>query len=1313
MMQATKNMDIALGVDIHLIQPPGPVPPVPIPHPFVGILFDVFDHLPIVGGTVFINNSPRALAGTEAKALPTHIPIGGAFVKPPGNEGSQFMGSTMVKMDGEVAAYNTLPVLSCQDVGAPAPPRPNPKQKSKPKSLMLPLSINITIPIGPPVMIGGAPTVSLFQIGFSIGLSALGKGLKKLANSKMMQNAMKKFKAMRQKAFKNMKPGFLKCKVLRAEPVNIVTGEVVVEQADFSLPWRIPLNWTRRYSSQSTRIGVCGYGWETPADARLEVDDMGIVTFFDGNPGASVFEGLPEGLPDEKPIMEMVDGALLEKTETGYMVTTKPGLMYHFPEFKRGQNEVVVGRVTDRCNNEVQYIRNERGALEEIQESSGIKILIRGQLDRIQEMILIHPIEDQPRLLLRYEYEGNHQLVRVYDALGNPYQFAYTGGVMTSHTDRNGLTFNYEYDELSPEGKCVHAWGDGGLYDYEFEYLEGETRFVDSLGGEWRSSHVNALIFKEIDPLGGVTNYEYDSSGRTSLVIDPNLNQTIYIYDFYGNVVKYVMPDNSEVHLDYNADGNLVKTIDPNSNEWTYVWDERGLFVERISPRGGIWSYSYNREGDLVSVKDPKGNQVHASYDSYGQCVEEKSDLGYITNYEYNALGLLTKFINQRKEEYGFLYDIKGQLLRIIDPISNVELFGYDPEGNLILYVDQEGNETRQEFSGLGEVMKRVNPDGTKVLYKLDTEENIISVTNEKGQEYNYLRDGLGNIIKEVDYWGGEKFFKRDPCGNIIKFVNSSGNKVRFEYDGLGRVLLRKFNTGEEERFAFDNNGNLILAENNTIIVERKYDSENNLINEKQGDFWLMKEYDISNNCIKIESSLGNKVEYNYDKRSEVISVVVNGDDFIAFERGERGLINNAKIFDYLNKNCSYDGTGRLSNVRIENDEKIISDKLISYDKLGNLVEYKDFVREINDKFFYDNNSRIIKFQKSSDQELSLHYDPTGNLGEQAEQNGNTDDYIRSLIFEDHTYQFNLDGNLVNLKSSRGSFEFGWDAINQLSSIQKNEQKNILFKYDALGRRVYKEVDGVVTRFHWNENVLLSEGNKDNSSVEYIYLPGSFEPIGLLGDKLYYYENDQIGLPRELIDRSGEIVWSGEYDVFGSFKENEDNICSNPIRFVGQYHDLETDLYYSRFRYYDPHLGRFISQDPIGLYWGADPYAYAPNVWSWTDPFGLACVKTAKPGEYYEAVIGRNGELILGRKLTKEQAVSVMRRHINEGAHGAGIYTKKAKDARKVATEAGKRPAVKHSAHPDRATGSKKGRYSHFHDRDHAGGGHSWYGAPH
>jgi RHS repeat-associated protein len=70
-------------------------------------------------------------------------------------------------------------------------------------------------------------------------------------------------------------------------------------------------------------------------------------------------------------------------------------------------------------------------------------------------------------------------------------------------------------------------------------------------------------------------------------------------------------------------------------------------------------------------------------------------------------------------------------------------------------------------------------------------------------------------------------------------------------------------------------------------------------------------------------------------------------------------------------------------------------------------------------------------------------------------------------------------------------------------------------------------------------------------------------------------------------------------------------VLEQPFRFQGQQFDEETGLHYNRYRYYDPGVGRFISQDPIGLRGGSNPFMYAPNPDGWVDPLGLAKEKCA------------------------------------------------------------------------------------------------------
>ena len=108
----------------------------------------------------------------------------------------------------------------------------------------------------------------------------------------------------------------------------------------------------------------------------------------------------------------------------------------------------------------------------------------------------------------------------------------------------------------------------------------------------------------------------------------------------------------------------------------------------------------------------------------------------------------------------------------------------------------------------------------------------------------------------------------------------------------------------------------------------------------------------------------------------------------------------------------------------------------------------------------------------------------------------------------------------------------------------------------------------------------------------------------------YYIHTDHLGTPQELTDRDGNLQWIGQYRAWGELAKANDSKGNTanvemPLRFQGQYFDAETGLHYNRFRYYDPQIGRFTTQDPISLAGGLNLYQYAPNPVLWADPFGL------------------------------------------------------------------------------------------------------------
>ncbi|HEV2147520.1 MAG TPA: RHS repeat-associated core domain-containing protein [Longimicrobiaceae bacterium] len=130
----------------------------------------------------------------------------------------------------------------------------------------------------------------------------------------------------------------------------------------------------------------------------------------------------------------------------------------------------------------------------------------------------------------------------------------------------------------------------------------------------------------------------------------------------------------------------------------------------------------------------------------------------------------------------------------------------------------------------------------------------------------------------------------------------------------------------------------------------------------------------------------------------------------------------------------------------------------------------------------------------------------------------------------------------------------------------------------------------------------------------YAFYPGVNRPYLMeRGGERYYYLTEVPGHVAGLIDSTGALVNQYRYSPFGEAEVVREQV-QNPLRFTAREYDAETGLYYYRARYYDPALARFISEDPIGLEGGINPYAYAGNdPVNFTDPFGL-CVGVGSTG---------------------------------------------------------------------------------------------------
>ncbi|NTY93688.1 RHS repeat-associated core domain-containing protein [Pseudomonas putida] len=160
------------------------------------------------------------------------------------------------------------------------------------------------------------------------------------------------------------------------------------------------------------------------------------------------------------------------------------------------------------------------------------------------------------------------------------------------------------------------------------------------------------------------------------------------------------------------------------------------------------------------------------------------------------------------------------------------------------------------------------------------------------------------------------------------------------------------------------------------------------------------------------------------------------------------------------------------------------------------------------------------------------------------------------------------------------------------------------------------EINGEVEqkRFLWQGLRMLRE-ETPAQSILYLYEPGSYAPLARVdqvegeGQKVYYFHTDQIGTPLELTDSDGQIIWQATYRCWGAVEQLPVNKVEQNLRFQGQYFDVETGLHYNTFRFYDPKVGRFLTQDPIGLAGGLNIYSYAENPIQEIDPLGWCSTK--------------------------------------------------------------------------------------------------------
>lgn len=1272
-MPVAKFYDLAIGLDIHAATLPAS-PVCPVPH--IGMVFDVMaavmaaistsvpapkSKIGSVGVSLLKGMAPSvkvhgqwvAQAGIPIVHLPAmvlHFPFP---IVAPTSQSEMWMGSSTVLADGGPCCTQFHPALSCNTVGfIPNSCGRKGRFKRPFKSLVLPTSmLSIITSGGKPVLVGGPPTIDLFQLGMKLGLKGLGK-------TKLFKKIQDKIDDL----VKRSPLGKLQDKSRRflfGEPVDAATGAVFHTNTDFELPGPIPFVWERTYYSDAESDGALGFNWHHGYDMGIRPHgaDAGVmlVRLSDGR-----LTGMP-ALPEGGSHYNRKEKLRWSRDASGYLLCDRNKLCYRFEGGTDREGYRLLSEIYTLDGHRIGFGYDSRGGLRRITDSRGKELSVDTD-DKCRITRIRTDAGQTPHVLVRYRYDEAGNLAETSDALDACKYFEYRGHQLVKLTNQSGMSFYWEYEGRGETARCIRTRGDGGVQEYRVKYGKGVTHATDSLGHTTAYHHTpDRLVYKTEDPGGGITRYLYNEFEEVQTVVNPAGYATKRVYDEYGNPLSHTDENGGITRYGYDERQNLIRLTTPAGRTQSWKYDEYDRVVKRTAPSGQTLVYAY-RGGDIHTITDERGNLYEF------KCHETTRDLeslvyptGGMRTWKHDDKGRVIRETDTRGNVTAYAYDAADNLIRMEEPDGNVHLFEYDASGNMVRAQDKL-REVEFAYGPLG-VMTSRKQGNRRIRFTYDSELRLRGIRNENGESHTFELDGDGRVVEERGFDGIRRRYLRDAAGTVLAVERPGGRHTAYRTDGAGNVLQEEHHDGSLTRYAYDADGLLLRAWNDTDKVTLTRDAAGRVTKEEQGARQITHAYDGHGNLMRTASSLGADIRYDYDTQGNLHAMSAADGWLASWQRDREGLELQRTMSGGVQVNRRRDTLGREVELSIRNGGSTSGLTRYLWGMGNRLLEKQDHYAGIETRYHYDEFDNLISSETcdGAGRQIETIYripDRVGNLyknpggGDRRYERGG-----RLTEDENHYYHYDCEGNLIfkeqknpgapvptpaerkaaekeqgiTFKAQGAGWRYRWRADGMLESVTRPDGKTALFGYDALGRRTQKIFDGTVMRWLWNANTPLHEWTypaaelpkitRDDAGREvsrtqepaenvttWLFEQGTFVPCGKITDgKHYSIIADYLGTPTRMYDENGTKVWDCRLDIYGKVANFEgDSLSDCPFRYQGQYEDSETGLYYNRFRYYDPDSGNYLSKDPIGLNGGMQLYGYVHDTNNWLDPLGLA-----------------------------------------------------------------------------------------------------------
>jgi RHS repeat-associated protein len=905
-----------------------------------------------------------------------------------------------------------------------------------------------------------------------------------------------------------------KCRWIGRDPIDMATGEMVMQMTDLTLPGVLPLVLQRTYVSRYTVGGWFGRGWSSVLDQRLELDAQGIC--FASTEGVLLAFDRPtlggtvrSARGPRYRLTHRVPGPDAAAGDPGRYVVEDPqsGRTLHFAPPPAELGDLPPGRaivlpltaIEDRNGNRIEFeYHPQDGGLALIRHGGGYVLDVDSRDGLVRGIRLRGASEAEDVTLIRYGYDATGRLTEIVNSSGRPLRFSYDQhDRMVRWEDRNGTWYQYTYDE---QGRAVRTSGSAGCLDGVMRYDEDNrvTYETNSLG-HTTSYHFNAdwQMERVVDPLGGVTVQQWDAFNRLLAQTDPLGRTTRYRYDEADDLVEVTRPDGSAVHTEYDRLHWPVRIIAPDGATWLPEHDERGNLVAVTDPAGAVSRHAYDEHGRLTAVTDALGWTTQVHCDGAGLPAVVTDPLGNPTRYQRDGLGRVTALTDPLGNTTRFSWTVEGQLSGRTLPDGAAEHWTYDAEGNLVEHVDALGQTTRTEITHFDLPAARTTPDGARIAFAYDTELRLVAVTNPQGLVWRYDHDPAGNLVRETDFNGRALTYQYDAAGQLIGRVNGAGEQTRYFRDVVGNVVEQEA-AGGTTRFAYDPAGRLIRATNPDTDLQFERDPLGRVLSESWDGRAVGSTYDAVGRRVERRTPSGAVSRWEFDVAGRPATLHAGG-QAIRFAHDAAGREVERRLPSGLALAQQWDAASRRASLAVTVTDRPLLHRRYAYRADGYLAQLDDAATGTR-SFALDAVGRVTAVTGVTGEDWTERYayDPAGNITDAqwpvpaapttSDAQGGRE-YTGTLIRRAGNVRYSYDAQgRVTLRQQRmlstkdRTWHYSWDAEDRLVAVTTPDGQRWRYRHDALGRRVAKlrlgdDGVGVVERveFAWDGPVLAEQ----------------------------------------------------------------------------------------------------------------------------------------------------------------------------------------------------------------------------------------------